>query len=93
MALDERIWGCLLGGAIGDAVASPHEGTRGRKLDLVTAPDEYANRWQLTDDTQLTLATCQALVRTGVNPEGIANSFLEWYRGRRLRGLDAGSPW
>jgi ADP-ribosylglycohydrolase len=60
----------------------------------------------ISDDTQLTLATCEAVVTSGgrVEPEAIARSFLRWYREEKLsglgaatlgalRGLDAGGHW
>jgi ADP-ribosylglycohydrolase len=50
----DQITGSLVGGAIGDAFGVPYEGS---------APpvriDEEA-QWRLSDDTQLTLATCEA---------------------------------
>lgn len=46
--------------------------------------------WRLTDDTQLTLATCEAIVHSGgPDPAAIADRFREWYRLRRLTGLGA----
>lgn len=59
----------------------------------------------LSDDTQLTLATCEAIIEIGrPEPEAIAKSFLRWFRERRisgvgastlkaLRDLDAGVHW
>lgn len=46
--------------------------------------------WRLTDDTQLTLATCEAITEHGApDPAQIAASFLRWFRARRLTGLGA----
>jgi ADP-ribosylglycohydrolase len=62
-------------------------------------------RWSISDDTQLTLATCESITETGeVSPEHIAARFLIWFRDRRisgmgsstlksLRDLDAGAHW
>jgi len=59
----------------------------------------------LSDDSQLTLATCEAITQAKrVSPEQIADHFLQWYRARRitgvgastlkaLRDLDAGQHW
>ncbi len=81
--------GCLLGGAVGDAFGGVAE--RGSVC--------------ISDDTQLTLATCEALVDAGrVDPAEIAATFCSWFRARRLSGLgsstlkalrdlDAGAHW
>ena len=68
----DAVLGCLLGGAIGDAVGGV--GERGRL--------------GLSDDTQLTLATCEAICETGrVEPAAIAAVFARWFEQRRLSGL------
>lgn len=97
----EQILGCLLGGAIGDALGSAAEG----QTDPPPFADLLAGPWALTDDTQLTLATCEAITVTGrVDPESIAASMLQWYRRgaltglgsstlKALRDLDAGHHW
>lgn len=97
LARQERFLGCILGGAIGDAMGSAWEG-----LSAGASPSERA--WELTDDTQLTLATCEALSAGRVEAGEIAASLLRWYRQRRirragsstmkaLRDLDAGGHW
>jgi ADP-ribosyl-[dinitrogen reductase] hydrolase len=85
----DRVLGSLVGGAIGDALGG------------VTERSELA----ISDDTQLTLATCEAIIEVGrVDPERIAASFLKWHRARAvtgigsstlkaLRDLDAGAHW
>ncbi len=85
----DAILGCLVGGALGDAIGGLRE--RGR--------------FSLSDDTQLTLATCEAIAATrSVEPQDIANRFLDWYRRgaltglgsatlKALRDLDAGQHW
>lgn len=85
----DAVLGCLLGGAIGDSLGGARE--RGRL--------------SLSDDTQLTLATCEAIVARGfVSPEAIAERFVAWFRAGRLSGLgsstlkalrdlDAGAHW
>jgi ADP-ribosyl-[dinitrogen reductase] hydrolase len=85
----DQILGALVGGAIGDIV-----GGIGERSVLA-----------ISDDTQLTLATCEAIIEAGaVSPEVIANSFVRWFRQRRLSGLggatlkalrdlDAGGHW
>ena len=98
-ASKDRILGCLFGGAIGDALGGPYE-TRTPPFEI----DSNAE-WVLSDDTQLTMATCDAIVRTGrVDPGEIAAEFVRWFRARRLTGLgsstlkalrdlDAGAHW
>ena len=84
---------------MGDAMGGPFEGQRG--------PVQFREpeNWTLSDDSQLTLATCEAITQAGtVSPEQIADHFLQWYRARRitgvgastlkaLRDLDAGQHW
>jgi ADP-ribosyl-[dinitrogen reductase] hydrolase len=97
--LSDRIRGCILGGVIGDAMGGPFEGRRG---PLHFEPHE---NWTISDDSQLTLATCESIIETAaVSPEHIASRFVDWYRSRRitgmgsstlkaLRDLDAGLHW
>lgn len=95
----ERVRGCLLAGAIGDAMGGPFEGQPG--------PIRFRERdnWKISDDTQLTLATCESIIELSrVSPEHIAARFLHWFRERRITGigsstlkamrdLDAGAHW
>lgn len=95
----DRVVGTILGGAIGDGWGRPYEGSVGRPPSRV--PDELV----VTDDTQLTIATCEAVVEHGsIDPQTIAERFLVWFRTGRLRGLgssttkalrdlDAGAHW
>lgn len=69
--------------AIGDAMGLPYEGT---------VHPEYrdAAPWFISDDTQLTLATCEAIVETGgVYPSIIASRFLVWFQENRITGMGA----
>ena len=97
--LVNRVRGCIIGGVIGDALGGPFEGRPGPlKFEEHTA-------WSISDDSQLTLATCESITGAGrVSPEHIAQCFLEWFRARRisgmgsstlkaLRDLDAGVHW
>jgi ADP-ribosyl-[dinitrogen reductase] hydrolase len=80
----DALLGCLVGGAIGDGVGSTYEG-----LSNVAKVD-FLIPWNITDDTQLTLATCEAIIEAGaVVPEKIAERFLQWYGTGRLTGLGA----
>ena len=80
----ERITGSILGGAIGDAMAGPYEGaTRPVTID-------HQLEWRLSDDTQLTLATCEAISNSHqVDPAIISSTFVQWYRNSLLTGPGA----
>ena len=78
----DRIRGCIIAGAIGDAMGGPYEGTAGP----LTFHDH--SDWTISDDTQLTIATCESITEVRkVSPEHIANRFAQWFRARRLTGL------
>src|ERR1700739_4852639 len=80
--LGDRARGCIIGGAIGDAMGGPFEGQRG-PLRFQAHKD-----WAISDDTQLTLATCESIIETSkVSPEYIASRFVQWFRARRITGL------
>jgi len=75
----DKIVGSIVGGAIGDAFGSPFQNN--------TAPEvSDQHPWRLTDDTQLTLATCEAMIRTwwGVDPSRIAKRFAMWHRASKV---------
>ena len=95
----DRVHGCILAGVLGDAMGGPFEGRQ--------SPFEWSapKKWLISDDSQLTLATCESIATTGsITPESIAENFLIWFRGGRvtglggstlkaLRDLDAGAHW
>ena len=54
--LRDKVIGCILGGAIGDAMGGPYEGRQG---PFNVSPGILG---PLSDDTQLTLATCEAII-------------------------------
>ncbi len=95
----DRVLGCILGGAIGDAIGGQFEQQPG------SIQSRKSTDWSISDDTQLTLATCESIIRAGeVSPEQIAAGFVLWFRARRitgigastlkaLRDLDAGAHW
>lgn len=98
-SIRDAILGCILGGAIGDAMGHAYENSATGSME------KPARRWVLSDDTQLTLATCEAIAECReVDPEKIATQFVAWYRHGRLTGLgsstlkalrdlDAGAHW
>src|SRR5215472_15290513 len=91
--LRDRFLGCLLGGAVGDALGAPFEGLWSHSI-----PDEeallagYAEfegypPGQFTDDTQLTLATVRSILETGgVSPAHVARSIAELWRRQEVIG-------
>ena len=95
----DRIAGCLLAGALGDAIGAYFEG--GSSASGFSIPADL----RITDDTQLTIATCESIIESGlVSPESVANHFVSWFRERRITGigsstlksfteLDAGGHW
>jgi ADP-ribosyl-[dinitrogen reductase] hydrolase len=79
--LNDRILGCIVGGAIGDYVGCSLEGRSGPFDVSIPASS------RITDDTQLTLATCEAITSArGVEPEAIARAFSRWFSQGRITG-------
>ena len=93
MSKPDRLLGCFLGGAIGDAWGSAYEHQVEQDEDTYYPfgqPELVERTWQLTDDTQLTAATLEAIVTAGgVDAEAIANRMMEWYKARRIVGIGA----
>jgi ADP-ribosyl-[dinitrogen reductase] hydrolase len=81
---EDQVLGCLLGGALGDAWGGPWEGRLG------PLPFETPLQSKISDDTQLTLATCESVVEKGsVDPENLAAHFLDWFVRGRITGIGA----
>ncbi len=82
MNIKQRLEGCLIAGAIGDAL-----GFRYENIDYVLNVGFDFN-WAVSDDTQLTLATCEAIGDDiEIRPEKVAERFLNWYNSGKLIGL------
>lgn len=87
-SLHERLTGCLLGGAVGDALGAPFEGLWPRSIPPADAlladfgTYEGYPRGQWTDDTQLTLATVEGVLEAGdLDPAVIARRIARlWQR-------------
>lgn len=84
MNFKSRLKGCLIYGAIGDSIGGKYEGTA---TNLVI---DFSGDWSISDDTQLTLATCEAIFDSEkIRPEKVAARFLDWYNRGKLTGLGA----
>jgi ADP-ribosyl-[dinitrogen reductase] hydrolase len=79
-----QILGCILGGALGDAWGGPWEGTPGPVAFQIPSLSS------VSDDTQLTLATCESIIENGgVHAERLASHFATWFATGRVTGIGA----
>ena len=103
ISTQQRISGCLLGLALGDALGAPHEGgplERGL-WRLLGRTREGLKRY--TDDTQMSMDLADSLVACGrFDPNDIAKRFAHGYRWSRgygpgaakvLKKVRSGMPW
>ena len=90
----ERFAGCLLGGAVGDALGAPVEFTKRSEILRTFGPNgitsyvsAYGGLGKITDDTQMTLFTAEGLLRAQVRlvlkgtttyPGVVAHAYLRW---------------
>jgi ADP-ribosylglycohydrolase len=88
--------GCLLGGAVGDALGAPVEFMRHAEIlnrfgpgGITKYASAYGGLGTITDDTQMTLFTAEGLIRTLVRFKFrgittltgvVANAYLRWLR-------------
>ena len=80
MGLVHTIKASLLGGAVAEAYGSPFKG------DVISTSD----RWKIAAPTQMTLATCEALLENReISTSTILNRLCHWFQRGRLTGLDA----
>jgi ADP-ribosylglycohydrolase len=103
----EHIRGCLLGGAVGDALGAPVEFMTLSQIRARYGPGgirdfdiAYGRRGAITDDTQMTLFTAEGLLRAvarvagrGVcHPPGVVfRAYLRWLHTQGARREDLGS--
>lgn len=82
--LNHSLLNCLLAGCVGDAFASAAEG---RAVDRAS----FVPSWRITDDTQLTWATCVSMLDRPevVQARNIASTFNTWFTQGRFTGLGA----
>ena len=91
--LRDRFCGCLLGCAVGDALGAPFEGYWDHQLPGRAAllrgffEVEGYPRGQYTDDTQLTLATIESIVRRGdLEPADVARCIASLWKNDSVVG-------
>ena len=93
MGTINQFQGCIFAGAIGDAWGSGYENLQEVPKDvfmLFETPEPKEPNWQITDDTQLTLATIEGLVASpNADPAIVAQYYLNYYQQRKLSGLGA----
>ena len=89
----KRFEACIIGGAIGDAWGSGYENEikeNNPTTFYYGQKKEPERTWAITDDTQLTLATCEALCDSNrFTPDLLANWFVRYYQQRKLIGIGA----
>ncbi len=76
----DRFVGALLGGAVGDALGRPYEGSHRRSLDP-PVPLRYGGHHpgSITDDTEQTILAAESLLDVGyLDPEDIARRLALW---------------
>lgn len=84
----DRVWGCLLGGAVGDAFGYAIEFDRLKRIrekygpNGLTEPELTEGELVVSDDTQMTLFTAEALARA-LGPDDFLDecraAYLRWY--------------
>lgn len=82
-----------MGGAIGDAWGSSYENQSASAKPntfYLVPPKEPVRSWSFTDDTQLTMATCETLSLPGpFNAALLAERFLRYHLAGKLSGIGA----
>lgn len=102
-----RVRGCLLGGAIGDALGAGIEFDELEKIRAGHGPQgvtgyvpAYGRRGAVTDDTQLALFTVDGLIRAHIRADGgswhppsdVHRAYLRWAATQRGWGPDERRP-
>lgn len=83
----------MLAGAIGDAWGSCFENVivpDNKTIFYLQPPKAPETKWAFTDDTQLTMATCESFCAGGdFDAALLAGIFVRYYKEKRLTGLGA----
>ncbi|OED48280.1 hypothetical protein AB832_00270 [Flavobacteriaceae bacterium (ex Bugula neritina AB1)] len=89
----ERFLGSMFLGAIGDAMGSGYENLKPPDDTIFYPfgkPEKEIPEWQITDDTQLTMITCEALLEDPtLDPEILSNYFVSYFSKGMIRGIGA----
>ncbi|WP_069160298.1 ADP-ribosylglycohydrolase family protein [Nocardia altamirensis] len=97
MPIFDRVRGCLLGGAVGDALGWPIEFLRLEQIRQRYGPDGVTGflpqhavgaPQQITDDTQLTLFTAEGLLRCPPDADplpALRRAYLRWLETQRQK--------
>ncbi|GAA0727084.1 ADP-ribosylglycohydrolase family protein [Aquimarina litoralis] len=91
----DRFLGAMYLGAIGDAYGSAFENASRTVIDqntyyLFGQPKPGLPKWMITDDTQLTVITCEALLEdVTLRPEILSRYFVNYFSKGRIKGIGA----
>ena len=88
---EERFKGCLLAGAVGDALGAPVEFMKYQTIIEQFGPDgikefvpAYGRKGAITDDTQMTLFTAEGLLQSWSHNENaltcVSRAYLHWLK-------------
>ncbi len=93
MTKQERLQGCIIAGAIGDAWGSAYENAQVKRDDAtfyLTRPKTAEPNWIFTDDTQMTLVTLAALVENKkLTPDILSSHMVHYFKKGFFTGLGA----
>jgi ADP-ribosylglycohydrolase len=84
MGYYSRVMGCMLGGAIGDALGNPIEFMSLAQIRVAHGPDGLRDMvsTQVTDDTQMTLFTAEGLIRAHLHHTdpvaAVHDAYIRW---------------
>lgn len=88
MTIADRFEGCIIGDAYGSAYENNVQNNNDDIYYPFGKPPQPTPLWQITDDTQLTLATCEVLIESkDLTPEKFAAKYLSYYNQRKITGL------
>ena len=92
MNFQDQFEACIICGAIGDAWGSSYENEvliDDSEIYYLAKKNIKLRNCLITDDTQLTLATCEILSKEDFEPEKLINNFIKYYRSNKLNGIGA----
>jgi len=96
MELSSRFQGCIMGGAIGDALGMPWEFMIPEKIESIWNRMDYAagdfqsglGTGQYTDDTMSMRCLCESIAVNGtLSIDDYRRRLIDWYRTGDLRGI------